>query len=150
VRAGVTLINDSERHVQVEVHGLQDIDGAPMPSPLSLGPGDRAQSWCAATHTLAEWIEIYRGRKEPAPDFTSDATVATVIYLDPADTGVIDYWELVIGGTPVEPLQELDGVWRIIPTPRKLSGEPGAIGPGTPSRRRRYFLSKSRGDELPS
>lgn len=147
VRAGVTLCNESNRHVSVDLGGLIDDDGAPLPRQIVLPPGHSRKAWCAATHSLTEWTEVYRARA--ASESSGDAVVATIGYLDPADTGAIDNWDLTIGGTPVEPAHQLDGAWRLIETPRPLSGESAAMGVGVPLRRRRYFLSKSRNEELP-
>lgn len=148
VRAGVRVANDSGRRVRVDVHGLiQKADGVtPVPSPLLLAPGAELDAWCAATHDLAGWIEVHKTRARGEP---GDEVVASVHYIDPADTGANDRWELVIGGTPVAPVADMEGGWQIISTPHPSPGAVGAIGTASVVlRHRRYYLSKSRGQEI--
>ncbi len=148
VRAGVRVTNDSDRHVRVNVDGLlAKADGVTViRSPCSLGPGEELAAWCAATHSLGEWIEVYKAR---AAGQAGDEVVATVTYLDPADTGASDHWDLVIGGVPIEPVPDLDSGWQFIPAPRPAPGEIGAMATSpVVLRHRRYYLSKSRNEEL--
>lgn len=149
VRAAVVIRNDSGRHVRVDLSQLfAHRSMQPLDSPYDLPPQGTAGGWCAVTHTLAEWIEIYQARAESAPGYTSDEVVGSVLYNDPADTGAVDRWDLVISGTVVEPVADLASGWTIIPEARRLSGAAGAIGAGVPLRHRRYYLSKSRNQEL--
>lgn len=149
VRARVELINASDRTVQLSVHSLFTGDAmTPLSSPLVLGPRESVSAWCAATHTLGEWIDVYKARARADVGYTSDEVVATVVYLDPVDTGVNDRWELIIGGTPVTRVDDLSDGWLLIPEPRPLSGEPGAIGTGPVIRQRTYYLSKVRNQPL--
>lgn len=149
VRAAVVIRNDSGRHIRVDLdHLFAHRSMKPLDSPYDLPPGGTAVGWCAVTRTLAEWIEIYEARLQPAPGYTSDQVVGSVHFSDPADTGANDRWDLVISGTIVEPVPDLASGWKIIPETRRLSGEAGAIGAGVPLRHRRYYLSKSRNQEL--
>ncbi|WP_213284351.1 hypothetical protein [Cellulomonas hominis] len=149
VRAWVEIRNDSDRHVRLEVYGLLAPDGVtPLPSPLDLKPRGYANGWCAATHTLMEWIEIYQARAQPAPGYTSDEVVGSVHHLDPADTGANDRWDLIVSGTIVEPVADLNGAWTVIGQAGRNSGDAGSIRTGMALRRRRYYLSKSRNHEL--
>lgn len=141
----VAVINESSRHTLVDLLELFEWRGKRIATEQELVPGQRVNAWCVATRTLDQWIEVYRERER----FRSSDTIeiGAVFYSDPADTGATDRWSLAICGTPVEPVPNLDGAWRVIAEPRRLSGEFGAIGTGTPLRTRSYYLSKSR-DEL--
>ncbi|TFH68154.1 hypothetical protein [Cellulomonas sp. HD19AZ1] len=148
VRAGVRIVNDSHRHVRMNVFGLIEKDDGvtPIPSPVLLGPGRTIEAWCACTHTLAEWIDVYQ-RRELGD--AADEVVAAVHYNDPADTGASDRWDLAIGGVPIAPTAETQGGWQIIPGPEPAPGAVAAIGTGdVVLRHRRYYLSKSRGEEI--
>jgi len=60
---------------------------------------------------------------------------------DSYDDGVVDYWEVRIGGCPVQSIPEEVGGWFVVNdwTP----GAPQALGSSLMPRRRRYFLSKA-------
>lgn len=146
VRAPVTVINESEVHVTVEVSELTDEKGRPLASPISLAPHERFSALFAVTHTLEEWIEAYNVRAAGGP---GPSSIGHVRYFDPADTGAIDRWELELVGSPVERVSDIDGAWQFIGRPDRLSGRPGALGLGTVVRERRYYLSKSRNEPLP-
>lgn len=148
VRAGARVMNDSSRHVRLTVHGLvQKDDGVtPVPSPVLLAPGEALDAWCAMTHSLSEWIEVHRARSSGDG---GDEVVASVHYIDPADTGANDRWDLIFGGVPITPVADMEGGWQIIPRPQPTPGAVAAVGTaGVVLRHRRYYLSKTRGEEI--
>lgn len=146
VRTPVKLINESDAHVQVEVVSLDDATGAPVASPVFLGPRESFEAYFTVTRTLVDWIAIHTAREQgqPGPQATTE-----LIYSDPADTGAVDNWILTLSGTVVEKVPSIDGGWQLIAAPQHLSGAPGAIGVGPVRRHRRYYLSKTRNQQLP-
>ena len=142
----VEIINESTRHVTVDVYELVDDKGAALSGPICLDPGQRFGARFAVTRTLEEWISVHRARE--AGEAGAEA-VGAVRYGDPADTGAIDRWELTLSGCPVERVSELEAGWRLIPAPAHTSGRPGAIGLGSAIRERQYYLSKRRNEKLP-
>lgn len=146
VRTRVTIINESDSLVKVDVDSLTDDAGAVVASPVSLDPASNLEAWFAVTRSLEQWIEVYRARQTGQ---SGVAAFGTVNYMDLADTGVADRWELELSGTPVEPVADMDGSWQLINAPDHLSGRPGAIGLGVPFRKRVYYLSKTKNERLP-
>lgn len=147
VQAKVTLFNGSDSHVALSLSGLLDDNGGALPTHLLLAPSESREVWCASQLSLAEWVNVYQSRTEGRDG--GDRVVANVTYIDPGDTGVIDRWDLVMGGTVVEsaPLQE--GGWLLIDAPRPVTGEVASMGIGVPIRHRTYYLSRSRNEILP-
>lgn len=146
VRTPVTVINESDVHVRVEVSQLTDEKGQPVESPVHLKPHERLEGLFAVTHTLEEWIEAHniRAAGEPGP-----SSMGLVLYMDPADTGATDRWELALVGSPVQRVQDIESAWTLLPAPNRLSGRPGAMGLNPALRERSYWLSKSRNQPLP-
>jgi len=91
----------------------------------------------------AEWVANAEAaaRHETPPS----AGVGTVIAKDDFDNGVIDTFELELGGYPLERVPGEDGAWRVphcLPTNVPIHA---VVRP----RVRRYFRSKMRNQELP-
>lgn len=146
VRVGVLVINESDVHVVVDCPGLVDKTLAPF-GQVRLEPHEILRgAWFAVTHSLEEWIAIYHARAAGTPPLPTSGRVG---YLDPADTGAGDSWVIAIDGCPIEPVEDRDGMWRVVGAPLRLSGRPGAMGVGPILRERRYYLSKSRNQPLP-
>lgn len=141
----VEIINESDRHVTVETGELFDAKGAPLPASSRLAPDEHLEARFAVTRTLEAWIDVHLEREGGRPG--ADA-VGWVRYGDPADTGAIDRWEVVLTGCPVEHVQEVAG-WRLIAAPARMSGLPGAMGVGPVLKERFYYLSKRRNEKLP-
>ncbi len=155
VRLWITVSNDSGRTVELTT---SEFEGAPsrgdpptgvVTQPIQLGPGQIQKGWFRVTRPLDEWAAILKEREDGNPGPQAEFTA---VYIDPADSGAIDNWSVVVGGTPVERVPELEGGWRIIGDGRhqavgSLSGMAAAVMP----RERRYYLSRSRnlplGDE---
>ncbi len=144
VQTPVTIVNESDVRVSVQVADLMDDDGQTIKSPLQLEPKARISALFAVTHSLAEWIDVYttRATSDPGPTSTTQ-----IMYVDPADTGAIDRWTLELGGTPVVPVPNVDGAWQIAAI--GYDGHLEAMRLGDTFRQRTYFLSKSRGQKLP-
>jgi len=147
VRVAVKVINESDIHVAVNCPGLVDHTLTQI-GPVQLEPqGVVHPAWFAVTHTLEEWIGVYRAR-EAGAGVEPDSGI--VFYLDPADTGATDTWQLAIDGCPIEPVADREGMWRIIGANAPLSGLPGAMGVRPVIRQRQYYLSKQRNEKLSS
>lgn len=60
--------------------------------------------------SLAEWVDIYRSRKngDPGQEFTFE-----LMYVGSGDSDVVEYHRINTGGTLVEPIENQDGAWRI-------------------------------------
>lgn len=146
VRVEVLVINDSDAHVVVNCPGLVDQKLSPLGAVRLEPNGVLRGAWFAVTHSLEDWITVYRARQSGTP---LRPTSGRVYYLDPADTGATDSWEIAIDGCPIEPVEDREGMWRIIGAPLPLSGRLGAMGVGPILRERLYYLSKSRNQPLP-
>lgn len=139
VRTPVSIHNTSSVPVTVGLGELTDKAGQPTPDTVDLDPGESRPLYFAVTRTLSEWVAVYRQR---AAGEVGDDGVGFVRFSDAGDTGVIDRWELRLAGTPVEPVPDLDGAWRLIAAPDRFSGRPGAMGVSPAIRQRLYYLSK--------
>jgi hypothetical protein len=64
VRTPVTVINESDAHVRLEIGELTTEDGASLIGPLVLAPRERYEALFAVTRTLAGWIEVFQARAE--------------------------------------------------------------------------------------
>ncbi len=139
VRAEVTIVNDSRTTADVQTLELFDENGNTGTIHHTLGPGQRVTMTMLAARTVADWVAIYRQREggDGGP-----LTGGTVLYLDPADTGATDRWEVTVGGCPLEPVPGRDGAWRVIDRPDDMSGRPGAMRMAATIRERTYWLSK--------
>lgn len=140
----VEIINESDRHVTVETGEMIDAKGAPLPASNRLAPDEHLEARFAITRTLEAWIDVYREREAGR---SGAGAVGWVRYGDPADTGAIDRWEVVLSGCPVDQVREVSG-WRLIVAPGHMSGQPGAMGVGPVLRERVYYLSKLRDERL--
>jgi hypothetical protein len=145
VRTPVTVINESDAHIQLELLGMSDGSGKRVTGSTSLPPGSRTSAYAVVDRTLAEWVDVYNARKLGGP---GDDGISAVAFNTPSDTGAIDRWAIHLGGTVVEPVPDMEGAWRLIETPDRLSGKPGAVGVGAVLRDRTYYLSKSRNQQL--
>ena len=113
----------------------------------SLEPGQKLDGWYFEIgRSVAEWAAIYEQRSTGAP---GEEFLFQVIYVDNLDTGVIEYHEVLFGGTLLTPIPNETGAWTLINYPDTPPGDPGGIGWQAQPTKRRYFLSRTRGIELP-
>ncbi|WP_369371736.1 hypothetical protein AB1046_00020 [Promicromonospora sp. Populi] len=146
VRMPVTIRNDSQQHVAIMPGGFLDSNSLTLGNrPTEIPPGQSVFGQVEANRSLGEWAEIYHARIDGDPGAEH---VATIVYLGQGDTSANDTWTIMLGGTPVEPVPKLDGVWRIIEEVHRGDGGIAAMGGGARPRERIYFLSKSRNERL--
>ncbi|MFC7596414.1 hypothetical protein ACFQU3_13935 [Terrabacter sp. GCM10028922] len=117
------------------------------PAAAEVSPNASEDFFALATRTVAEWVMIAEGRRagDPGPE-----TAASVTYVEDDDEAVMDRWDVLIGGTPLTPVPQQDGLWRLSDGPRSdLSGH-SAIDGLVQIKRREYFLSRRNNLKLDS
>ena len=153
VRAYFNLSNDDSRTVtltfsqhvfQSTATDRQALDQA------TLEPGSSLKEhYFEVARSVGEWVDIWNGRNEtrgPVEDYRFYA-----MYMAPGDTGAVDYYNIVVGGTLIEPVADETGAWRVIAN-AGLSpvGAIGAIVAVPQPNTRVYWLSRERSLQLPS
>jgi anti-sigma28 factor (negative regulator of flagellin synthesis) len=107
---------------------------------MSLASGRRLDGYFEVDRSVAEWAEIaqYRLTGQVIED-----SVRAITLDDESDTGAIDWYEIVIGGTPLIAIDDEQGGWRISPG-QYLDFEKNApvMGVVAHPRKRVYYLSK--------
>jgi hypothetical protein len=145
VRCLYKLRNDGDSAVQVRLSQPSRI-GDKLREEVWIEPHDEFSGSFDVQRTVAEWVAIWEERdrtRGPVDDFIFEA-----VYLDQADAGVIDNYRAVLAGTIVKPVPNETGAWELIDGPG-VTGEIGSIVLTDQPTRRRYFLSRERGIELP-
>jgi hypothetical protein len=143
VRLKITISNDSDRTVEMTANGLLDGEDDTIPQPLRLASGAEVEGWFSVTRTLEEWVVILKERE--AGDGAAGESVFNATYIDPADSGAIDSWSVIMGGTPIERVSELEGGLRIVQDPtnpwdmRSYASRMAAV---VLPRDRRYYRSR--------
>ncbi|WP_328996329.1 hypothetical protein OG394_16925 [Kribbella sp. NBC_01245] len=144
VRQLFTVLNEHPRGIMLGMNAW-DVIGEEVTT--SLGPG---RYWIAANsrmdgsfdieRTLSEWVAIAEAR---ANGGAGDQYTYTVTAYDNRDAGAIDSYDIIVGGSPVVPIENEVGGWRLHPAQfRDFARKDPVLGavalPGT----RRYYLSK--------
>lgn len=150
VRVHLEIANNSERRVELSVAGpWSDDDGSSRADKLLLNPHGVAAGWIDVERTLEEWVEIYRVRDGTRTGGLSH--VAYVSYRDQADCSAVDSWQVEVGGTPVEPVPQQEGAWRIAASPEMGPGGNGVTAMSAVVRHERiYYISKELGRRVPA
>lgn len=145
VRCFYKLRNDGDSAVQVRL-GQPSRSGDKLRHEVWIEPHEEFSGTFDVQHTVAEWVAIWEERDRTRGPV--DESMFEAVYLDQADAGVIDYYRAVLSGTIVRPVPNETGAWTIIDGPG-VTGEVGSIVLTDQPTRRRYFLSRERGIELP-
>lgn len=150
VRSHIQIANESEHQVTVAVNGpWSDDDGESCADKRLLDRHKVASGWIDVDRTLGEWVEIYRERD--ATRAGGPSHIAYVSYRDDADCSAVDSWQVEIGGTPVEPVPQQEGAWRIAASPELSPSGNGVVAMGVVVRKERmYYISKERGERVPA
>lgn len=156
LRVHVSLTNESDVTVDVGLSQTlyrDDEEGRriPLPAEIQLAPRQSAGAvYVDVERTVEEWVAIYEQRASTGGGGADFEFVAT--YVSPFDTGAVDRHRIVIGGTILEPVDDQVGAWRLIanPSPNLLTGAIGSTGWRTQPTVRTYYVSRSRGIELPA
>lgn len=142
----ITIANDSERTVEMTTSGLvANVEGEPVPEPLRLPRGEKEVGWFRVARSLEEWVDILKDRENG--DGTSGEAHLNVTYIDPADSGAIDAWTVVLAGTPIERVSSLEGAFRITQDPTGgtgLGGTASVMAGAVMPRERRYWRSRKK------
>ena len=146
VRVPVTIVNDGPRTVSLsltpEFHR-----GGKRNNAVVLNPGASVSGFFEVQHSVQEWVEIWEVRDRERTG--GPETRFEVTYVDPADTGVVEYHHITFGGSILRPVPDEQGAWVVIADPHAMNGEAGSIGWNVQPTVRRYFLSRSKNLELP-
>jgi hypothetical protein len=155
VRVGMSIKNDGPKAVRVtfsqELFKGAGVDRKGLKEAV-LEPGLRVSDlYFEFSRNVGEWADIYEERdrtRAGGPEY-----LFYVMYIDPADNGAIDYFNVVVQGTILRPVRNEHGAWVLIndpAQPRDPSGEGiGAIGAVVQPTKRRYFFSRTANQELP-
>lgn len=144
VRVLTAITNNSQQRVMINMDELRTLHNERV-GQAHLEPGATASVLAVAVHTVSEWIERLNADLAGTP-LPPDVTVIT--YDDPADTGAVDTWTIPIIGCPIEPIPELDGVWRRASLPARGTELTPPVEVGPIARDRQYWLSKSANEQL--
>jgi len=106
-------------------------------------PGDTVSLLCQEARSLKAWIGVAEDREAGRP---GAEVIGMLWHSDSYDDGVVDYWEVRIGGCPVQSISEEVGGWFVVN--HWAPGAPPALGSILMPRHRRYFLSKANNREL--
>lgn len=146
VRVPVTIVNDGPRTVSLsltpEFHR-----GGKRDNTVVLNPGVSVSGFFEVQHSVREWVDIWETRDRERTG--GPETRFEVIYIDPADTGVIEYHRIAFGGSILQPVPNELGAWDVIADPHATNGRAGSVGWSVQPTLRRYFLSRSKNLELP-
>ncbi|MEV0789399.1 hypothetical protein [Kribbella sp. NPDC050459] len=106
-------------------------------------PNSALDGFFEIQRTVSEWVEIARRRQDGHP---GEETTWTVTLSDDSETGAIDRFELVAGGTPLVKVENEEGGWRLSPGQYKdyARSSPVMAAVELP-RKRDYYLSRSKG-----
>lgn len=144
VRQALTVFNHEPFAVRLQASQIV-LSDQPLQevSAISIPPGASVTLLCQGVRTVSSWIEV---AQERANGSGGSEIVGMLWHSDSYDDGVVDYWEVRIGGCPVVPIPDDAAGWMVM-----ASWAPGVtppLGSGLMPRRRRYFLSKADNREL--
>jgi hypothetical protein len=122
----------------LHVHGRRTIGFESLELPYSVRPGPKDnRMWFTVDRAVKEWVEIAekRERGDPGPE-----VVVTIGVDDGFDDGVIDAYNIILGGCPLRRSSDRDGQWYLDLRPEP-SGIPRIVVVVRPMVRH-YFISK--------
>jgi hypothetical protein len=152
VRAYFTLSNDDSRTVTLTfsqpVYQSTSTDREVFDQ-VTLAPGKSLREhYFEVDRSVGEWVDIWNERNETRAGGPEQRFYA--MYTAPADTGAVDYYNIVVAGTLVEPVPDETGAWRVIANGGpSATGAIGAIVAVPQTNTRVYWLSRERGLQLP-
>jgi hypothetical protein len=137
----ISLLNLCVEHLAEGAMNL--VFGEPGNHEVDLQPDQPVRFRLQDERMAAEWVANAEAaaRKSQPPN----AAIGTVVAKDDFDNGVIDTWEIELGGYPLERMPDEAGSWRV---PHCLPQNVPIHAVVRP-RVRRYFRSKARNQELP-
>lgn len=156
LRVHVSLTNESDVTVDIRLsqplyRDNEEGQRIPIQGEIQLAPRQSAgQVYIDVERSVAEWVEIYQERDRTRAGGEEYEFIAT--YVSPFDTGAIDRHRIVVGGTILRPVPDQDGAWSLIsdPNPNLLTGAIGATAWQAMPTTRTYYLSRTKGIELPT
>lgn len=92
----------------------------------------------------AEWFRAGKGDSDGWPHFFPLGSYVGFSYRSPGDSGVDDHFPFTYRESPLEPVPDQSGAWRI----RRESEGPSSAAMDIVQRHRTYFLSRSENDLL--
>jgi hypothetical protein len=143
----VILTNRNDQPVQLRHNGswLDAHNWTPFGETFTVPARTDVIGYYVVQRSLGEWVDIAEQRKngQAGPEHRFE-----LIYVDPADTGAIDHYEVFTGGIPIEPLSYQHGGWGI----PELADGPYAgsdiMSSAVGVRRRQYWLSRTNNQRL--
>ncbi|MEV7513199.1 hypothetical protein AB0O57_35120 [Streptomyces sp. NPDC091201] len=152
LQAYIAVENIGQSHVTVDFQGdLYFVaDERPIVTASRL-LSSRESIWSLVLQkdfTIKELSENYEARQEGRP--LPHRVVGTITAHDGRDNGVTDEWHFELTGCPVRPVEERQGLWEVAASSRPNdSGEDLLEYEVQPPRRRTYWISRRRGEQLP-
>lgn len=142
VRLHLSIANHSAWPVRVLLEGIVPADwdeGARPPLSAEVAANTSRDFFALSTRTVAEWVAIAEGRRagDPGPEAAGKIT-----YVEDNDESVMDIWDVLIGGTPLTPVPQQDGLWRLSDKPNADPSGYSSIDGIVQIKRREYFLSR--------
>ncbi|WP_152360509.1 hypothetical protein [Microlunatus speluncae] len=154
IAVGFTVINDSATTVVLRRRTVPAVEGAPEIDATVVAPGQRTFVAAEVPRSLAEWRAVAdwtatgggdEGEFRAAHAFERDARIV-FSYVTAADDGVADEYGFRLVGSPLTPLGE-EGAYDCFEADQVIGR---AVQIVADPRRRTYYLSRSKGQELPS
>lgn len=147
VRQVVTIHNARDHPIELRTAGAWH-DAAtwePLGELFTVPAGGHVCGHYVVQRSLGEWVDIAERREngDPGPEHRFE-----LIYLDQADTGAIDNYEVVTGGVPIERVPGELGGWRIAELASGPYNHNDVMSSAVMPRRRRYWLSRTNNEQL--
>jgi len=115
------------------------------PSTWTLDPNAAYDMVVYEERSVEEWAAIYVDRANGLPGAGTNAMIS---HSDDYEDGVVDRWELELGGTPLSPALDRGDTWLLPTGPNEDATGRSNIGGVLYPMERRYFLSKRQGKRL--
>ncbi|MYT19988.1 hypothetical protein GTW69_06735 [Streptomyces sp. SID7760] len=152
LQAHIAVQNHGPVHVTLGFQGDLYFATDPRPSAATsnlLFPGQRIHTLVLQKDfTIKELSENYEARQAGLP--LPHRAEGSVTAHNGSDNGVTDVWDVVLTGCPVRPVAERQGLWEVATSSLPNdSGEDLLEYEVQPSRRRMYWVSRRRGEQLP-
>ena len=154
IAAGFSVFNDSATTVVLRRRTVPFYEGAsPENDSTVVAPGQRTFVAVEVSRPLSEWRAVAdwaaRGDESAfreAHRFERDARII-FSFLSAADDGVSDEYTFRLVGSPLTPLAGQEGAYNCFGANQVISSDLQVVAD---PRRRTYYLSRSKGQELPS
>ncbi|AWZ05126.1 MULTISPECIES: hypothetical protein [unclassified Streptomyces] len=152
LQACIEVQNHAQSHVTLDCQG--DLYVAVEQRPTAAGssllfPEQRVRRlFLQKDFTIKELSENYEAQQAGRP--LPHRVEGSITVHDGRDNGVTDAWDLELTGCPVRPVEERQGLWVVAAS--SLPGDSGADlleYEVQPPRRRIYWVSRQRGEQLP-